>query len=189
MKFYRQEPCDEDKFKLLIKKIYKKMFVLERGKFMIPKYSTCFADLIAQLGIEIDYDNISDASSIISQSFTVAGEKHDDNQISTNINGEFLRSRSLLENKKNSIEMALKRDRGSIETFMLSKRHLDGLDSRDAEISSRGSSLDTDVRNRALARLRRKELRALETLRATSNFPKVQDFMPKPDELPRQMLF
>ena len=33
IKFYNQEPCDEDKFKLLIKKIYKKMFLLEKGKF------------------------------------------------------------------------------------------------------------------------------------------------------------
>lgn len=90
------------------------MFILEKGKFMIPKYSTCFADLITQLGIEIDYDNLSDTSSMISQSFTIAGEKRDDNQSSTNINGEFLRSRSILENKKNSIEMALRRDRGSI---------------------------------------------------------------------------
>ena len=46
MKFYQQSPCDEEKFKLLIKKIYKKMYVLERGKFMAPKYSTCFTDLI-----------------------------------------------------------------------------------------------------------------------------------------------
>ena len=46
IKFYTQDPCDEDKFKLLIKKIYKKMYVLEKGKFMAPKYSSCFTDLI-----------------------------------------------------------------------------------------------------------------------------------------------
>ena len=28
MKFYKQEECDENKFKLLIKKIYKKMYLL-----------------------------------------------------------------------------------------------------------------------------------------------------------------
>jgi hypothetical protein len=82
------------------------MFVLERGKFMIPKYSTCFGDLVVQLGIEIDYDNMSDSSSIASGSFTVVGENGG--------GGEFLRSRSILQSKKNSIELALKRDRGSI---------------------------------------------------------------------------
>lgn len=46
LKFYSQEACDETKFKLLIKKIYKKMFILEKGKFMAPKFSTCFNDLI-----------------------------------------------------------------------------------------------------------------------------------------------
>lgn len=108
------------------------MFVLERGKFMIPKYSTCFGDLITQLGIEIDYDNISDTSSIVSQSFTIIGEKRDDNQMSTNINGEFLRSRSILQSKKNSIEMALHRDRSSIDAFSLGKYHhnFEGLENR-----------------------------------------------------------
>ena len=51
MKFYKQEECDEDKFKLLIKKIYKKMYLLEKGKFMTPKYTTCFTDLIDTLSI------------------------------------------------------------------------------------------------------------------------------------------
>jgi len=29
-----------------MKKLYKKMYLLEKGKFMTPKYSTCFNDLI-----------------------------------------------------------------------------------------------------------------------------------------------
>lgn len=35
-------------------------------------------------------------------------------------------------------------------------------------------------------RLRLRELKDLEQLRGTSNFPKIQDYMPKPDELPKQ---
>lgn len=57
---YNGQPCDEEKFKLLIKKIYKKMFLLERGKFMSPKFSTCFSDLIEILGIHINLDSFSD---------------------------------------------------------------------------------------------------------------------------------
>lgn len=55
IKFYNQESCDEGKFKLLIKKIYKKMYVLEKGKFMPPKISTCLTDLIETLNIDINY--------------------------------------------------------------------------------------------------------------------------------------
>lgn len=71
IKFYNQEPCDESKFKLLIKKLYKKMFLLEKGKFMTPKYSTCYNDLIETLNIDINYDSLSDASSMISQTFSL----------------------------------------------------------------------------------------------------------------------
>lgn len=46
IKFYQGEECDENKFKLLVKKIYKKMYLLERGKFMPPKLTSCFTDLI-----------------------------------------------------------------------------------------------------------------------------------------------
>lgn len=51
--------CDEGKFKLLLKKIYKKMFFLEKGKFMPPKITSCFTDLIDSLAIEINYDTMS----------------------------------------------------------------------------------------------------------------------------------
>ena len=64
LKFYAEDDCDEDKFKLLVKKIYKKMYVLERGKYMAPKYTTCFTDLIHSLNIDINYDTISECSSI-----------------------------------------------------------------------------------------------------------------------------
>ncbi len=59
IKFYAGEACDEDKFKLLLKKIYKKMFLLEKGKFMPPKFTSCFTDLIDNLQININYDTMS----------------------------------------------------------------------------------------------------------------------------------
>jgi hypothetical protein len=71
IKFYAGEACDENKFKILIKKIYKKMFILEKGKFMTPKYTSCFTDLIDSLNIEINYDSMSDASSMMSQTFSL----------------------------------------------------------------------------------------------------------------------
>jgi len=71
-KFYLGDGCDEGKFKLLVKKIYKKMFVMEKGKFMAPKYSSCFTDLIDFLHIEINYDTMSEcSSSIMSQTFSL----------------------------------------------------------------------------------------------------------------------
>lgn len=77
MKFYNNELCDEQKFMLLIKKIYKKMFLLEKGKFMTPKYSTCFTDLIEFLNIDINYDSLSDASSMVSHSFSLKKDQAD----------------------------------------------------------------------------------------------------------------
>ena len=94
LKFYRNEACDEDKFKLLLKKIYKKMYILEKGKFMAPKYSTCFNDLIEALNIEIDYDTLSDASSMISQTFSLKKDPHD-------VEESQVKSRVILQNKKN----------------------------------------------------------------------------------------
>lgn len=38
---------------------------------MAPKYSTCFNDLIETLHIEINYDSLSDASSMMSQTFSL----------------------------------------------------------------------------------------------------------------------
>jgi hypothetical protein len=54
-----------------MKKLYKKMYLLEKGKFMTPKYSTCFNDLIETLQIDINYDSLSDASSMVSQTFSL----------------------------------------------------------------------------------------------------------------------
>ncbi len=38
---------------------------------MTPKYSTCYNDLIETLNIDINYDSLSDASSMISQTFSL----------------------------------------------------------------------------------------------------------------------
>ncbi len=69
LKFYSNEECDEDKFKLLLKKIYLKMFHLERGKFMSPKYTSCMGDLVHALNIEINYDTMSECSSVFNMTF------------------------------------------------------------------------------------------------------------------------
>jgi hypothetical protein len=45
------------------------------------------------------------------------------------------------------------------------------------------------MRSKALARMRLKEMKDLGQLRGTSNFPKYEDFMPKAEEMPKQMLF
>lgn len=47
------------------------MYILEKGKFMAPKYSSCFTDLIDFLSIDINYDTLSDASSMVSQNFSL----------------------------------------------------------------------------------------------------------------------
>lgn len=35
------------------------MYILEKGKFMTPKYTSCLSDLVQELSIEINYDTIS----------------------------------------------------------------------------------------------------------------------------------
>ena len=97
IKFYQGEPADEDKFKLLIKKVYKKMLLLEKGKYMAPKYSSCFSDLIDSLQIEINYDTLSQCSSMMSQTFSLRKE-------SLEPDPEALRSNALLSTKKNLLE-------------------------------------------------------------------------------------
>lgn len=98
IKFYAGEECDEGKFKLLVKKIYKKMFLMEKGKFMAPKYTSCFTDLIDSLNIEINYDSISECSSMMSQTFSLRKD-------SVELEGDQLRSNALLNNKKNLLEV------------------------------------------------------------------------------------
>lgn len=47
------------------------MFLLEKGKFMAPKYTSCFTDLIDSLNIQINYDSLSECSSMMSQTFSL----------------------------------------------------------------------------------------------------------------------
>ena len=47
------------------------MFLLEKGKFMAPKYTSCFTDLIDNLNIQINYDSLSECSSMMSQTFSL----------------------------------------------------------------------------------------------------------------------
>ena len=73
---------------------------------MPPKYSSCFTDLVEFLNIEINFDSMSDVSSMMSQTFslrkegemnetkgTVEGGKNDESNI--------LKSRDILQSKKN----------------------------------------------------------------------------------------
>jgi len=48
------------------------MYLLEKGKFATPKFTSCFTDLINSLSIDINYDTLSDiSSSMISQTFSL----------------------------------------------------------------------------------------------------------------------
>jgi hypothetical protein len=49
--------------------------------------------------------------------------------------------------------------------------------------------MDNDLRSKALARLRLNSSKELNELRGTSHFPRMNDYMPKPSELPSQHLF
>lgn len=70
------------------------MYILEKGKFMPPKYSSCFTDLIETMNIQIDYDSMSDASSMISQTFSIKRDPNEGNE-------DAIKSRVILQNKKN----------------------------------------------------------------------------------------
>ncbi len=74
------------------------MFLLEKGKFMPPKFTSCFTDLIDALAIEINYDTMSECSSMMSQTFSLRKD-------SVELEGEQLRSNALLNNKKNLLEV------------------------------------------------------------------------------------
>jgi hypothetical protein len=115
LKFYAGEACDEDKFKLLIKKVYKKMFLLEKGKFMAPKYTSCFTDLIDNLHISINYDSMSECSSVMSQTFSLRKDHEGDN--------DRLKSNQLLASKKNLLELRATKIFNS-STFSLSKQDI-----------------------------------------------------------------
>lgn len=69
-----------------------------------------------------------------------------------------MKSRSILQSKKNSIEIALRKERGSIETLSASKFHkFDEIENRVLSSETRGASLDSELRSKALARLRLKD--------------------------------
>jgi hypothetical protein len=74
------------------------MFAFEKSKFMTPKYSTCFADLIEFLNIEVSCDDeLSDTFSTISRTFSVKKGMSD-------LETELFKSRAVLQFKRNFIE-------------------------------------------------------------------------------------
>jgi hypothetical protein len=85
-----------------VKKIYKKMYLLERGKYMQPKYTSCFADLVQELNININYDTISECSSVGSN-FTLRKLAEQE--------GEEMQSRQVLKMKANQLEQRQKEKR------------------------------------------------------------------------------
>ena len=90
------------------------MFLLEKGKFMAPKYSTCFNDLVDFMNIEINYDTLSDVSSLASQTFSLKKDNDPEQDV--------FKSRSILQNKKNNLETLQRPDTMNLSTFSLSKR-------------------------------------------------------------------
>ena len=127
IKFYRGEQADEHKFKLLIKKVYKKMALMERAKFLLPKHSTGIDDLISALEIQINLDTESDMSSVYSESFSLSI----DNKRSTK--EQFLKSRNMLQTKKHTLQNAFRADR-SKELDISANKHITHLDMADEEL-------------------------------------------------------
>jgi hypothetical protein len=53
------------------------MFLLERGKFMQPKYTSCFTDLLQELQIDFNFDSMSECSSISNFTFRKGEEEEE----------------------------------------------------------------------------------------------------------------
>lgn len=87
------------------------MFLLEKGKFMPPKFTSCFTDLIEALHINVNYDTLSECSSVMSQTFSLRKEDTDDR----------LKSNQLLASKKNLLELRATKIFNS-SSFSLSKQ-------------------------------------------------------------------
>ena len=75
---------------------------------MPPKYSSCFTDLVEFLNIEINFDSMSDVSSMMSQTFSLRKEGANGMSIAKgtgeggkNDESSILKSRNILQSKKN----------------------------------------------------------------------------------------
>ena len=79
------------------------MVLMEKNKFLLPKYSTSFSDIIDSLDIQIDFDSMSDMSSVFEASISLDVKKTDRSQ--------FLKSRTILQEKKNTIKKVLNVER------------------------------------------------------------------------------
>ena len=159
------------------------MFLLEKGKFMPPKLTSCFTDLIDALNIEINYDTMSACSRMLSQTFSLRKD-------SVELEGEHLRSNALLNNKKNLLEVKASKIFNS--TLSLNKNDLTSfrLDNEEEEpkptLVPRSTSLEQPEQH--LKRLKSNkfklnELKNLKELRGTMNMPRVEQFLPKKEEI------
>lgn len=93
---------------------------------MAPKFSSCFTDLIDVLQIDINYDTMSDASSMISQTFSLNTEESNDPQLdSAGSKNNLLQSKNKLVVKKNLLQISRPNNFFSSSSFSLKKSHED----------------------------------------------------------------
>jgi hypothetical protein len=166
---------------MLIKKIYKKIFLLEKGKFMAPKYTSCFTDLIDSLAIDINYDTMSQCSSMMSQTFSLRKESLDDG-------GDQLRSNTLLSNKRNLLEVKANKIFNSSmslhkDEFMHAVENEEESTPMFAPRSTSLTPMENQLQSMKSNKFKLNELRNLKDLRGTLNMPRVEQFLPRKEEL------
>lgn len=160
------------------------MYILEKGKYMAPKFTTCYTDLIDNLNIEINYDTMSDASSMMSQTFSLRKESMD-------ADGDQLRSNALLNNKRNLMEVKPPQKFMNTSTLSLKRNNnlLGKIDNEEEEMKPmflpRSTSLDPVEEHFKLnkSKFAMKDVKNLRELRGTINMPRVEDFLPRKEEI------
>lgn len=147
---------------------------------MAPKYTSCFTDLIDSLHIDINYDTMSECSSMMSQTFSLRKDSLDLD------GGDQLRSNALLNNKRNLLET--KANKFNTSTLSLTKKDAFFKFDNDEEdvkkdLIPRSTSLDpADNINKMKSKVKLNDLKNLKDLRGTMNMPRVEDFLPKKEE-------
>lgn len=89
---------------------------------MTPKYSTCYTDLIETLSIEINYDSLSDASSMVSQTFSLKKEQIGERTGTGDVENDVFRSRAVLETKRTHLEGQQRLNPMNLSAFSLNKK-------------------------------------------------------------------
>lgn len=91
------------------------MVSMEKSKFLAPKYSVFMLDLVEYLEVSIDFDSMSEMSSVFEDSISFDGGRN-----------QFLKSKSVLQEKKNTIKRVLgaEREREQSEDYFKNLTHL-----------------------------------------------------------------